>query len=836
MTTLQKESSEDIFDRYKDNLSRYALLYADEPKKLLRYNTLIDFIKDTTIPQKGRELMYDTIRIKSKEFTKKTSTVNLLNFMKRILIKYGQDSDSDSDSESDKKYEERRKEIEKIKSLSEILKPTILKDEVLEKVDLLTFLNKFNITQYSDEDSVNKIAEVIKYKNSGEGGFGSVFPYDEANIIKLFKVCPLSNNSTAKELCKHIKTNNMYNFIDTPTGKNKILAPNYITEYLVSIILQEQLSKYTNGFMNIKNFVFDDNHTVVYVMEKLDLIDFDLFDIDMWSSFIIRCLHILYIAQTQSRFVHFDLHLGNIMSRPTTDEYKVISFNSGKAFKVPTYGFEPVFIDYGFSRVESDTHIINPIVSIKGDTNVNHSNRFSFNPFIDPFMLLVSIIKRFKKAKQTKTDNYKLIVICMCWFLGCKDEDEMEYKIDDLILYSNRPRPETFYEEDMEDILMLNEDTLFELSILLGMESGSYLEENVTPDPLYIDERIIFENYTDKIEPEEGDTELNFELEILDETVDVNVINYKYKNPIHQNSYKPFVLTPFELSFQNLIINSFTIDTKKGYSQGYRFGSECCHINMKRYFLDKGIQKGLAINGGFFRIKKSYTPVGYTKIFEEEFSFSVPEEYKEDYCYVNIKDGRISISRTIDKSNDIIIEAGPLLVYEGKKIFTDETVNKNLKKYTCGTGKLKEKIIKLEELSSKVYPVSIEAFNILRKKIDYNIEILKNAIAEKVEEDCSIGPGNLKHAGNPNNRSCLALKGDKVIFMYVEGRTSSSDGMTIPALTDMFYNMGVDYAVNLDGGTSSQLFYRDGSNIMNVGDNKARNYPVGSILTYFKSS
>jgi exopolysaccharide biosynthesis protein len=45
------------------------------------------------------------------------------------------------------------------------------------------------------------------------------------------------------------------------------------------------------------------------------------------------------------------------------------------------------------------------------------------------------------------------------------------------------------------------------------------------------------------------------------------------------------------------------------------------------------------------------------------------------------------------------------------------------------------------------------------------------------------------------------------LFVVVDGRTGTSDGMTLPQLADIFYQRGATIAYNLDGGGSSTMYY-----------------------------
>lgn len=57
-----------------------------------------------------------------------------------------------------------------------------------------------------------------------------------------------------------------------------------------------------------------------------------------------------------------------------------------------------------------------------------------------------------------------------------------------------------------------------------------------------------------------------------------------------------------------------------------------------------------------------------------------------------------------------------------------------------------------------------------------------------------------------NARSAVAIKDDDIIFVMV-AQTSPNSGISLPALADFLKTLGVQKALNLDGGSSSALYY-----------------------------
>lgn len=104
-------------------------------------------------------------------------------------------------------------------------------------------------------------------------------------------------------------------------------------------------------------------------------------------------------------------------------------------------------------------------------------------------------------------------------------------------------------------------------------------------------------------------------------------------------------------------------------------------------------------------------------------------------------------------------------------------------------------------------------------------------------------PGDLSHAANPNPRSAIAIDNDNnVYFIKVEGRDNRTKmgkpgvGMDLVQLAQFCKNgLNAKYAINLDGGQSSQIVWKKENHdyiVLSGGMDFA--YPVGSIIAFVK--
>lgn len=110
----------------------------------------------------------------------------------------------------------------------------------------------------------------------------------------------------------------------------------------------------------------------------------------------------LYIAQKTVKFTHYDLHTSNVMLKKC-DRNKVCVFtlDEENRFVIPTYGYIPVIIDYGFAYVDKIDS--GPMYQSLAHTNVGFIS-CAFDPFADGKLFLASCtsqLQRYRRCKQT---------------------------------------------------------------------------------------------------------------------------------------------------------------------------------------------------------------------------------------------------------------------------------------------------------------------------------------------------------------------------------------------------------------------------------------------------
>ena len=116
----------------------------------------------------------------------------------------------------------------------------------------------------------------------------------------------------------------------------------------------------------------------------------------------------ILFAQKDCKFAHYDLHSSNVlMKKCDFDTVHVYKLDDDNIFAVPTYGYYPVIIDFGFSYVEdvNNDFILSPL----NYSNIGYTTN-TFDPIADLKVLLVSltyeISGRRPEGKFTKTfDN-----------------------------------------------------------------------------------------------------------------------------------------------------------------------------------------------------------------------------------------------------------------------------------------------------------------------------------------------------------------------------------------------------------------------------------------------
>jgi hypothetical protein len=122
---------------------------------------------------------------------------------------------------------------------------------------------------------------------------------------------------------------------------------------------------------------------------------------DIIFSSIKQLLFAISVAQEKIKFTHYDLHSCNVlMKRCNPNSVSLYILDQDNQFCVPTFGYYPVVIDFGFSFSNSLQQ--RPIFSSLAHTDVGFMTN-QFDPIADPKLLLVSISEEIKRYRSSST-------------------------------------------------------------------------------------------------------------------------------------------------------------------------------------------------------------------------------------------------------------------------------------------------------------------------------------------------------------------------------------------------------------------------------------------------
>lgn len=210
----------------------------------------------------------------------------------------------------------------------------------------------------------------------GQGSFGAVhfLDNDKTKVVKVEAPC----NRFDTDRCESLDVLIEYRPHD---GKTLLELNSILVEGTIGSVLNT-LVPYTPHFATINGAYYSAFYRQSYVvMERLEPIAEPLLRQDgvMWQL-VFQVFHALYVAQSKYRFVHFDLHLGNIMSATPVVKhtYRVPSQSGFYNVSLKDPMIDTRVIDFGLSRLETDNVIVNQTHdALSGD------DRGQFNPYYD---------------------------------------------------------------------------------------------------------------------------------------------------------------------------------------------------------------------------------------------------------------------------------------------------------------------------------------------------------------------------------------------------------------------------------------------------------------------
>lgn len=167
-------------------------------------------------------------------------------------------------------------------------------------------------------------------------------------------------NSTFMEIFASYLLSNLVENRDSPhfplfygTFSSIVKTYQFRRDTIEDIVLPDsvQLEKDDDGDYEIS---LPEYPTQFLFQEKLsgmisDVLDRECYFGERWKAYVFQIIAALAIAQSRYQMYHNDLHLENIMYKPTRQKYLYYQLNDKQYFKVPTFGKILKIIDWGRS-------------------------------------------------------------------------------------------------------------------------------------------------------------------------------------------------------------------------------------------------------------------------------------------------------------------------------------------------------------------------------------------------------------------------------------------------------------------------------------------------------
>jgi hypothetical protein len=197
-------------------------------------------------------------------------------------------------------------------------------------------------------------------------------------------------------------------------------------------------------------------------------------DEEILYSIVKQVLMAINIAQKEKNFTHYDLHSNNVMVKKCNKNlvflYKLDEENQ---FCIPTYGYYPIIIDYGFSYIKDMEDA--PLWTSLAHTEVGFmSDRF--DKIADPKLFLISVSDEIKRKRGTKKSKifrrivrnifYPLKIEVDCGWDNTDKKSAVDYVLDIMNIHNNSSKIFKDYDYYCIDIL--------QSLIILPLEEQNY--------------------------------------------------------------------------------------------------------------------------------------------------------------------------------------------------------------------------------------------------------------------------------------------------------------------------------------------------------------------------
>ena len=795
--------------------------------------------------------------------------------------------------------------------LNQFVLPVVPNISVVETTD--EFLSKFNLFDVSNAALVQSARNIINPQANplARGGVGAIWnvPGNNNLVLKTFSPCTrIPRTHFFNVECQNITTDSLiFRIPDTLSKKTKILCPNYMSENLIGMLLYNLLSSHTPSVPRIYNFAIDSTaptpvetatandqsvtdlvrqvrglklRPIIYtsMSRYVDILN-QITNLQTFIYMQFQVCQFLNVAQKLTKFVHYDLHHGNIMSerreQPDDMFLNCYELDNGK-FLYTYFPFSTIVVDYGFARMETKEHIISP----KTEVMNRWMDNFEFNPYTDLVLFLYRSIAHAYGGNDTMTgqqfgqfanfnpvgdhifEEYLRILFIQLFNLPI---DTLAQDIIDNYIANKRIRQAIRFWNDrlgdsnvriskpseiLNKIASIIENSLFPNMPLLRNYTTifPFLEANnfyisdyyiKIPNNLGTQHRVISRFFPKvSLKDKENMTFLNYR--VLPDNINLHInqlsnfngITIEHLNTIPAGIIRANVIPgttntlPASLTavpprtFLDQQISYAYFDQNAALAAGYHFRFDCCRLDPRNYFQNNKFASGVSINAGFFQILGNYTPTGFANIGGIHFDNQVPTLFRPFFGYVAISPDTktLVIGDTFNDAilfPDNVITVGPILVFNGHIRMTDDL------------------------LTNQRDPDG----NFLFKSRNYINGEDPNIITfvDGVHNATRILSGELYHAANPNPRSALVITMEgHVVMVKVEGRDNRGVGMDLSQLAQFCRNhLRARYAINLDGGGSSQITWKlPNQDFINItgGREATKSYLVGSIISLVKDN
>lgn len=621
-------------------------------------------------------------------------------------------------------------------------------------------VSSFDIDIFSDPNIVKDMIELFNQGRSlGKGAVGEAIVVEDMDsitpegnpikyIVKQIKACTPGMNRIFQMICDEAMNGSIVFFVpDTLSNKYKLSIPPYFFELIIGSYINN-LFQSTQNFLMTYGGVYDSiTYNTYIVMEYLDVKITDRitnvyhynrkeFKKNVYYILFQTC-YALNFAQRYSRFVHHDLHWGNLMGRSKKVLPVCYKLDDDNYFYTLT-DFNTVLIDYGFARYETKKTVMHPQIEFhrQGKFPGGLVESFIFNPYYDIMTLFLHIFTGptadFFKDHDVVNALRKVLLPLFYDFIGKMGETHIKrfstdhsWRGSSYLLYTNEynllnpeqlmKRISTYLCSETDKNLystMLNDYAKREQEVEkpnFPIDSPNMEDSTmrILDDKLYKDNFILLDRFvnfgfeTEKVGinfetenmPKEMDIRyykskivnqdtfdsISIELKTYDRDTmidgDIHNINEVIKDPVYGRGNCEWK-TQY---ITHAVIKKREINKDNNINLNYKFRFDCCDIDLRNYFQSEKIEKGICINASFFRILNDYTPIGYFKYDGYTNDTSIPQFYNPFFRSIIITENGYSldiVSTDYARGNGYnAMTVGPILIENNIKIFTEHILN-----------------------------------------------------------------------------------------------------------------------------------------------------------------